>query len=173
MKPKEERKLSTLRGMTIIFRPKLCVLCRSCELACAVSKSKSKNLFTAINEKPIPQQRLYITKTADEGIVSQQRCEHCETAPCVAACSLGAIERDPISLSILIDTEKCIACMFCVDACEKKVLKILKIENEAPVVLKCTHCVEIPTGPECVRSCPTKALVVSLASKFVLTHSND
>lgn len=70
MKPKEERKLSTLRGMTIIFRPELCVLCRSCELACAVSKSKSKNLFTAINEKPIPQQRLYITKTADEGIVS-------------------------------------------------------------------------------------------------------
>jgi carbon-monoxide dehydrogenase iron sulfur subunit len=34
-----------------------CVGCRSCEIACAVEHSKSKDIFTAIKEVPLPKKK--------------------------------------------------------------------------------------------------------------------
>lgn len=44
----------------VIIRPELCMGCRSCEVACAVSHSKSKNLFSALGEDPAPKKNAFL-----------------------------------------------------------------------------------------------------------------
>lgn len=160
-------KNSVFRGIEIIFRPELCVSCRSCELSCAVSKSKTRNLFTAIHESSIPVKRLTIERNTENEMMYHLRCSHCKDAKCIEACMFDAIFRDPETLTVVIDENKCKACQLCVKACDKGVLQIVKVKGKKPIVRKCTFCAEIGTGPECVRACPTKALVISLASNHV------
>ena len=44
----------------LYVRPELCTGCRTCELACAVEHSRSKNLLGAMIESPPPHPRLYV-----------------------------------------------------------------------------------------------------------------
>ncbi len=159
-----------LRGIDIVFRPERCLSCRACELACAVSKSKSQNLFEAIYEETPPQKRLQVRQSSSSEVLIQERCSHCKDAACIKSCKFNAISRDPETLTVVIDEDICKGCMLCVKACEKKVLKIVKEKGKKPVALKCTYCAELSTGPECVRSCPTDALVITLASKHLITN---
>ena len=78
--------------LEIFVRPERCMGCRSCEIACAVQHSGSKNLFGALADKPEPRKRLYVE------MIGGQRmpllCHHCDEAPCVAVCRTGATSKD-------------------------------------------------------------------------------
>lgn len=162
---------SIFRGIEIIFRPEFCISCRSCEISCAVSKSKTRNLFTAIKENPSPLKRLTIGRSAEDEMIHHLRCLHCKDAKCIRACMFDAIFRDPETLTIVVDESKCKACQLCVKACDRGVLQIMKVKGKKPVVSKCNHCAEKDTGPECVRACPTNALVLSLASNHLSNNT--
>ena len=43
------------------------------------------------------------------------QCKHCEDAPCLNACTKGAISR--IDHQVIVDAEKCIGCKDCMQAC--------------------------------------------------------
>jgi Fe-S-cluster-containing hydrogenase component 2 len=87
---------------------------------------------------------------------------HCRTAACLARCKFDAIRRDATTGTIAIDEERCRGCALCVKACPFNVITLIRTARKKRVALKCTHCVEHPDGPACVRSCPTNALVISL-----------
>ena len=166
----EERRLTvspagmTLRGINIILRQDRCLFCRACEIACAVSKSASKTLLGAISETQQPLKRLRVSKDPNDDVILHNRCNQCREAACISACSFGAIQRDPASLVVHIDEKKCRACMRCVKSCGKGVLTIIRRKGNSPIAVKCDLCADLKTGPQCVRACPTNALVISLPS---------
>ena len=83
------------------------------------------------------------------------RCQQCNEAPCVQACLTGALTRDPVSLLVKVDEERCIGCWTCLLACP---LGVMRQDDRQGKVLKCDLCQgeEIPV---CVANCPNEALV--------------
>jgi len=141
--------------LTIYIDPSKCMGCRSCEMACAIEHSMSKDLFGTIQEKPTPKPRLKVV-VADFFNVPM-RCQHCEDAPCMKACPTGAISKTEEGF-VVLNPNKCIGCLMCVMACP---FGHPKYEPEYKVVLKCDSCVErVREGkpPACVEACPTGAM---------------
>ena len=142
--------------MKIIYiEPEKCLGCNSCELACALIHSKSRELEKAIMEKPRPVNRVRVI--CDTGISMPLQCRHCTDAPCVKVCPSNALSKMENGI-VLINNELCIGCKFCVIACP---FGSIKSDKEGKAVVKCDLCFErIESGedPACVTACATNAL---------------
>ncbi len=142
----------------VFIDPTRCVGCRSCEIACAVEHSMSKDLFTAIKEYPKPLKRIRVVYLWDLGLPSPLNCRHCEQAPCVEVCPTRALYRDKDG-AVMLDPLKCIGCLTCAVACPFGIPE-LDIFNK--IMYKCDLCPDrrakgLP--PACVEACPTGALM--------------
>lgn len=85
-------------------------------------------------------------------------CNHCEAAPCVAGCPVGASYRQADGI-VRVDHHACIACKYCFWACPYGV-RIL--DPDLGVCRKCELCVhrlDAGLAPACVEACPAGALV--------------
>jgi len=139
----------------IYVDPSKCMGCRSCEIACAVEHSLSKNLFLSVAEKPLPRKRVRVVP-ADNFIVPM-RCMHCDDAPCVAVCPTGAMEKTAEGF-VVVGTLKCIGCRMCMMACP---FGHPVYDPTSKIVIKCDHCpdrMKKRLPPACVEACPTGAL---------------
>lgn len=81
-----------------------------------------------------------------------ESCHHCENAPCVKSCPVGAIRQDD-SGWVLVDRAVCIGCRMCLRVCP---FDIPQFDSERKMV-KCDGC---GGDPNCVRVCPNDALSV-------------
>lgn len=140
-----------------------CVGCRSCEIACAIEHSKSKDIFSAVREKPLPKKRVK-TENIGQNIISLH-CQHCEDAPCVKACMSGALSKDEKTGATLHDKEKCMGCWMCVMVCPFGAI-VRDIENH--IAVKCDLCPD-RDDYACVVACPTGALFVGTKEEFQKT----
>ena len=130
-----------------------CVGCHTCEIACAVEHSSSKQLLTSMAEPVKPGRRLHVEAAASFSV--PVLCRHCEDAPCAAVCPTGATYRDEASQLVLQDPPKCIGCLLCVQACP---FGMMGRRAESRIAVKCDRCPD-RQRPACVDACPTKALV--------------
>ncbi len=131
--------------------------CKSCQVACAIEHSDSKNVFTAVNEFPKPVTRLQLKK--NESTVKIEKCHHCVSPPCIKKCPAQALYIDPESNNVMIDYSKCRQCGACIKECRYKAF--VKIGN---IILKCDGCIDrIKRGekPACVSACHTGSLSFS------------
>jgi len=83
-------------------------------------------------------------------------CNHCEDAPCVQVCPVGATFRTEDGV-VLVDDEYCIGCGYCIQACP---YGARWFHPEKHVAAKCTFCYHrLAKGrvPACVEVCPTEA----------------
>lgn len=131
-----------------------CIGCRSCEIACAVEHSLSKDIFSAIREKPLAKKRVK-TENVGNKIISLH-CQHCEDAPCIKACMSGALSKDEKTGATLHDKDKCVGCWMCVMVCPFGTI-VQDIENH--IAVKCDLCPDREDFA-CVAACPTGALFV-------------
>lgn len=147
----------------VVVHPERCVGCMQCMVECAVAHSRSKTLFSALTESPLPRSRIHVgAGLYREGFPN--RCRHCDPAPCIAACLPGAIHRDGDKGSVLIDPDRCINCASCAMACPFGVIRYHE-DSQAPphkvIAVKCDNCVERQArglNPACVEVCKCGAL---------------
>jgi carbon-monoxide dehydrogenase iron sulfur subunit len=123
-----------------------CLACKSCEIACAVAHSESKNIFQAIFEKTKP--RVHVVCANGKAVPIQ--CRHCEKSPCVDVCPTKAIQK--INGIVVLNDQKCIGCKMCLLVCP---FGAMTFDWDKGVAVKCDLC---DGDPECVKACPTNAL---------------
>ena len=141
----------------IIVRIERCMGCHSCELACAVAHSESKDLLSLVQSDERPGYRLSVEAYGPQAIPIN--CNHCEEAACLMVCPTGAIHRAGDRGPVLYDKERCIGCRMCIQACP---FGVITASPDGKRVLKCDLCVERLAQhqePACVVACPTQALV--------------
>jgi len=83
-------------------------------------------------------------------------CNHCEDAPCNQVCPVHASFTSPEGME-LVDTDRCIGCAYCVQACP---YGVRFINSETGTADKCTWCYHRVTKgeqPACVEACPVGA----------------
>lgn len=149
------------KGIKIYCDMRKCVGCRSCELACAVEHSKSKGIFKAIKESPVPKKRVK-TQSVSYGKVISLHCQHCDDAPCIAACMSGALTKDPETGATLHDKDKCVGCWMCVMVCPFGAI-VRGVEEK--IAIKCDLCPD-RDDYACVVACPTGALFAGSPEEF-------
>ena len=138
----------------IVTELKKCVGCHSCELACAVSRSESKELAQAILESPRPATRVRVVGIGPQPVPLQ--CQQCADAPCAAICPTAALHRLSKDDTVLFSRELCIGCSSCVLVCPFGSIR----RADGGVMAKCSLCFDrLAEGklPACVEACPTKA----------------
>ena len=86
------------------------------------------------------------------------RCNHCSDAPCVAICPTRALYRRKDGI-VDFDTDRCIGCKSCMQACPYDALYIDPGENTAQKCNYCVHRVEVGLEPACVVVCPEQSII--------------
>lgn len=152
-----------------------CVGCYSCAMACKAENATSSgvwwNKVVAKEEGDYPKVKLTFQPTA---------CMHCDNAPCVAVCPVGATYKRADGI-VMQDKDKCIGCQMCIAACPYGVRTYVEEQKSyypgyAPsaqeqyaatrhkpkTVEKCTFCaplVDVGMEPACVQACPASARI--------------
>lgn len=115
----------------MLVEPKDCIGCRKCEAAC-------------------PSGGIRIEAGEGEVAFQPRICRQCGTAPCVNACPMGALSKDPVTKAVLVDKEKCVGCKKCAEACP-----FGSVSFAGGKAVLCDLC---GGQPRCVGECPTSAI---------------
>lgn len=152
-----------MKGNIVVTSSK-CIGCHSCEIACAVEHSQSKNLFLAIDEHPRPQKRVLVESYGRSNLPLQ--CRHCEDAPCVQVCPTGALVKQGVEEAVVLNDNLCIGCKWCVLVCPFGVIMMAPDDH---IMIKCDLCrgrSEAGRLPACVESCHTGALQLASTAQM-------
>ncbi|MCA9262277.1 MAG: 4Fe-4S dicluster domain-containing protein [Planctomycetales bacterium] len=85
-------------------------------------------------------------------------CNQCDDAPCNQVCPVHASITSPEGVE-LVDTERCIGCSYCVQACPYGTRFINPNTGAADKCNWCYHRIMRDEQPACVEACPTGARV--------------
>ena len=139
----------------IYIREEVCMGCGLCLVYCQTEHSRSKNIIKAFKkETPRPVPRIRVERAGEVSFSLQ--CRHCEEPWCVYSCLTGAMQRDPLSGEVKVETEKCMGCWTCILACPRGALVR---DSGNKVVAKCDLCPDLDI-PACVANCPNEALIM-------------
>lgn len=140
-----------------------CIGCRTCSISCKMENAVANGLLRirVLNDE---EKAVYDIPTGTYPELTMTwtpvPCQHCDTAPCVAACPNGATEKR-IDGIVTIDKEKCIGCKACMEACP---YDARQYDEETSTVDKCTLCAHrLDAGlgtTMCQIACPGRAIVV-------------
>ena len=129
----------------------LCVNCKACIAACLLENEWSvsaRNILSYNSEflPGIPVTHLSLA------------CNHCEKPLCLVGCPASAYSRDSLTSAVIIDSEKCIGCNYCLWNCP---YDAPKPDLKKGFIEKCNFCnLRILEGvePACTAACPTGSL---------------
>ena len=132
---------------------RMCIGCHACTVAC-----KSEH------DIPIGVNRTHV-KYIDKGEFpkstrefSVHRCNHCKDAPCVEICPTTALY-DRADGIVDFDSDRCIGCKSCMQACPYDALYIDPDTHTAAKCNYCAHKVDHGYEPACVIVCPVEAII--------------
>jgi Fe-S-cluster-containing dehydrogenase component len=90
--------------------------------------------------------------------IRSERCNHCDTPPCVSCCPCGASHIHDRGGVVLVHHEKCSGCKACIVACPYDA-RFIHPEGYADKCTFCIHRVQQGIDPACVAVCPTHCMV--------------
>ncbi len=131
----------------------VCIGCGLCEVHCRLQHSKSKDFLKAFKKELTPMPLARVERA--QPISFSVQCRHCAEPSCVYACLTGALQQNPETGIVSVDTEKCIGCWTCLLACPFGIIRQDKAQKR---IAKCDLCLGKET-PACVANCPNEALV--------------
>lgn len=139
------------------FDEKKCSACGACAIACMDQNDID------IQAGQQPYRKVYDYESGGELVSMSISCLHCPDAPCVSACPVGCLYKDPSSGLTRYDTANCVGCHSCSMACPYGAPSFRRREDDPrrEKMEKCHGCLErIRAGlaPACVHACPTGAL---------------
>ena len=130
-----------------------CIGCHACTVACKTEH----DVPLGVNRTWVK----YIEKGAwpdTKRFFSVMRCNHCSDAPCVSICPTGALFKRADGI-VDFDTDLCIGCKACMQACPYDAVYIDPNDNTAQKCNYCVHRVEVGLEPACVVVCPVQAII--------------
>jgi carbon-monoxide dehydrogenase iron sulfur subunit len=140
-----------------------CDGCKNCSLAC-MNAHRSDEAGQTVKGSIYDLNLADPANTARHEIVADGKggytpvfCRHCPNPDCVNACMSGALKKDSATGQVLYDRERCGKCFMCVMNCPYGNVKPNHLRKE---IVKCDFCKDDEFNPNCVRSCPKKALHV-------------
>jgi tetrathionate reductase subunit B len=149
-----------------------CNGCYNCQIAC--KDEHVANDWTPI-ARPQPDTGQFWMRNEDivRGQVPKVKvaymhhvCQHCDDAPCIAACRSKAIYKREDG-AVIIDPTKCTGQRNCLAACP---YGVIYYNEDVQLAQKCTWCAHLLdegwTAPRCVDACPTGALKFGEESEF-------
>jgi carbon-monoxide dehydrogenase iron sulfur subunit len=145
----------------ILIDAEKCVGCLNCSIACMHARRQEGSFYDLDLSDPRHESRNSIM------LDGKQRykplfCRHCSKPACADSCMSGAMIKDPDTGHVRYDQDKCAQCFMCVMNCPFGVPKPDRLTGE--YVVKCDFCADNDEDPQCVKSCPTKAIRVKEVS---------
>jgi Fe-S-cluster-containing dehydrogenase component/formate-dependent nitrite reductase membrane component NrfD len=136
-----------------VLDQRTCIGCHACTVACKQEHGVELGVFRTwvkyIEQGTFPDVRR---------MFSVLRCNHCDDAPCVEVCPVTALYRREDGI-VDFDSERCIGCKACLNACPYDALYIDPHSHTAAKCNFCAHRVEQDLKPSCEIVCPTHAIV--------------
>jgi tetrathionate reductase subunit B len=124
-----------------------CIGCQACTVSCIMENAVPENSFRTIVS----------TYEVHEGTrtgtyMLPRLCNHCENAPCIPVCPVGATlqRKDGI---VVVDGDRCVGCGYCVQACPYDARFINHDTGKADKCTFCAHRVDAGLLPACVETC--------------------
>jgi len=149
--------LTVLSSLEVQYE--LCTGCRSCEIACSLTKEGS--FSPAIS-------RIHVKRIYPGPLDIPVVCRHCQNKLCVEACPsrVSALSIDQKTGGVIVDVSKCLGlkCRRCLRNCPHEAVVF---HPEKGIPLFCDLC---GGEPACVKACPTFALTSLPASIFDGAH---
>ena len=130
-----------------------CIGCHACSTSCKSENQVPLGVFrtwvkyTEVGQYPNVRRNFQVN-----------RCNHCANPPCVDICPVTAMHQRPDGI-VGFDSELCIGCKSCMQACPYDSIHIDPDTNTASKCHFCAHRVENGMEPTCVITCPTHAIV--------------
>jgi len=134
----------------MIVDPHRCVGCHACAVACKTEYALPLGGFrirTHYLQRPDRPTHFFLP----------MMCQHCQDAPCLAACPHDAVVR----LSdgrVDINQKNCQSDTSCIKACPYDAIYLDPQTHKADKCNLCTPRTEVGLQPACVEACPTEAL---------------
>ncbi|MFA4842552.1 MAG: 4Fe-4S dicluster domain-containing protein [Candidatus Omnitrophota bacterium] len=128
-----------------------CQACKTCEIACCVGHSLSKDILKAIFEEPLSLPRIKVKGK----LPYLMSCRHCDEPLCVDACIANCLAKDKKTGLVLHDKDKCVGCWMCVMVCP---YAAIRPDLKTKIPLRCDMCKDLDM-PQCVKSCPVEAII--------------
>ena len=130
-----------------------CIGCHACTVACKqehnVPLGVNRTWVKYIEKGEYPETKRHF------GVL---RCNHCDDAPCIEICPTVSLFRRPDGI-VDFDSERCIGCKSCMQACPYDALYIDPNTQTAAKCNFCAHRVEVGLKPACEIACPTVAII--------------
>jgi Fe-S-cluster-containing dehydrogenase component len=129
-----------------------CVGCMDCVVACKTE-----------NEVPEGFHRDWIVQDVIGSFptrhmeIRSERCNHCDTPPCVYCCPTGASHIHSMGGVVLVEHNMCIGCKACLASCPYDA-RFIHPDGYADKCTLCIHRVEKGLDPACVSVCPTRCM---------------
>lgn len=147
-----------------------CIGCQSCTMNCCM-ENNTNGFRTIVSEYEAS------SKDARGVIASLPRlCNHCQSPACIDVCPTGASHQRENGI-VKIDTQECIGCMLCVEACPYEARYFDENTLKADKCTFCDHRLRVGLLPSCVETCVGGARIIgnlndenSNIRKFLATH---
>src|SRR6056297_3966585 len=157
-----DEKKQVIKAIAVDFDK--CTGCRTCETACSEFNNKVKVNGEWVKGLGNPFYSNINVHHFNPDVDIPSTCAICPDAPCIDACPVApdlttgrkALYRDSDNMTIKNDTERCVGCGQCAEACENLRGGIIhpNPETNKPERM-CTLC---NGDPQCVKYCPFDAL---------------